>query len=372
MPPSPSLPPSSKSLTYTHPSSAPHITFSPLTPPGPAELLIKVHAAAINPVDIQLWGNPVIGLLAGKKEKGIGCDYSGVIVGVGKGLKDGKWEEGAEVFGLFSRPTGEGTFSQYIKVTPSMDPICIKPSCWTHEEAAAVPLVALTAFACLDWLPAENASKSPRRVVVAGASGGVGIWCVQLSKLLHNAHVTAICSSRNTSFARSLGADEIIDYTSQPVAQTLLSNLPSGIKYDQYIDCVGGTEMFEHWDALLHKNGSYTTIVGDKTSRTSMGGPLTYITYPSQVLRYIRGYIFGPRYANVLLYAESKYLEKLVRLTEEREEGKAEGKGVKLVVQDVVEGILDEGAKGEEAWEKVRAYMVEGRVRGKIVVSIEH
>lgn len=175
-----SLPSNFKSLTYTAPSTPPHLTHSPLAPPAPNEVLIKVHAAAINPVDIQLWANPLIGWLAGKKEKGIGRDYSGTIVGVGRELQE-KWEEGAEVFGLFNRPTGEGTFSEYIRVAGS-DPIARKPSGWSWEMAAAVPLVVLTAFACLDWLPAETeteTARSRRRVVVAGASGGVGTWCVQ-------------------------------------------------------------------------------------------------------------------------------------------------------------------------------------------------
>ncbi|KAF2660708.1 NAD(P)-binding protein [Lophiostoma macrostomum CBS 122681] len=355
------LPGSFKSLTYTQPSTPPHLLHQPLTSPGPNELLIQVKAAAINPVDLQLWGNPLIGYLAGKKEKGIGRDYSGTIVAVGEQLK-GKWEVGVDVFGLFSRPTGDGTFSQYIKVAPT-DPIARKPSCWTHAEAAAVPLVVLTAFACLDWLPTEDVESGERRVVVSGASGGVGIWCVQLAKKLYNCHVTGICSGKNAQFVRRMGADHVIDYTTQDVARTLLDDRPGSNgsrKYDLYIDCVGGVEMFNHWYDLLHKAGAYVTIVGDKTSRASMGGPLTYFTHPAQVLRYVRGWLFGPRYANVLLYSRSDLLEQVVEL--------AEKENVKVVVQEVVKGILDEKS---EAWRRVFALMEEGRVRGKIVVDIE-
>ena len=170
-----SLPESYKSLTFTQPETPPHLTHLPVPNPGPTDLLIKVKAAAINPVDIQIWGNPVIGFLAGKKEKGVGRDYAGTVVAVGDEVNE-NWNVGDEVFGLCSRPTGEGTFSQYLRIEKT-DPVAKKPRNWSFEEAAAVPLVILTAFACLDWLPSESDGK--RRVVVSGASGGVGMWCVQ-------------------------------------------------------------------------------------------------------------------------------------------------------------------------------------------------
>ncbi|KAF1946400.1 NAD(P)-binding protein [Clathrospora elynae] len=357
------LPESNISLTYTQPSSRPHLTHAPLPTLKHEELLVKIKAAAINPVDIQLWGNPVIGWLAGKKEKGIGRDYSGEVVAVGDGLKDkGTWEVGDEVFGLCNRPMAEGTFTQYLAINPGSEPVAKKPSTLSHHEAAAIPLVVLTAFACLDWLPSENQSpNSTRRVIVSGASGGVGMWCVQLAKKLYHCHVIGICSSRNADLVKGLGADEVIDYSSQDVAKTLLDARLGGRKYDLYIDCVGGTDMFNHWLDLLHTSAAYITIVGDKTSRTAMGGPLTYFTYPSQVLRHIRGYLFGPRYANIILYQKSELLEKVRELAEKGD--------VEVVVQDVVKGILDEEAY-IEAWEKVEGYMIEGRVRGKIVVDI--
>lgn len=92
-----------------------------------------------------------------------------------------------------------------------------------------------------------------------------------------------------------------------------------------------------------------------------MGGPLTYFTYPSQVFRHLKGAVFGPRYANVILYQKSELLEETTRLAEKGD--------VKVVVQDVVKGILGEGTH-EQAWEKIKEYMVGGRVRGKIVVDI--
>jgi NADPH:quinone reductase-like Zn-dependent oxidoreductase len=98
------LPESNISLTYTQPSSQPHLTHTALPKPGPNEILVKIKAAAINPVDIQLWGNPVIGWLAGKKDKGIGRDYSGEVATVGEDVGKGQWRVGDEVFGLCNRP----------------------------------------------------------------------------------------------------------------------------------------------------------------------------------------------------------------------------------------------------------------------------
>lgn len=233
------LPENNTSLTYTQPSTPPHLTHTPLPKPGPNDVLVKVHAAAINPVDIQLWGNPVIGWLAGKKEKGIGRDYSGEVVAIGEELqKNGKWNIGDEVYGLCNRATAEGTFTQYLSIAPG-EPIAKKPKTLSYEEAAAVPLVVLTAFACLDWLPTEsNSPNEKRRVVISGASGGVGIWCVQLAKKLYGCHVIGICSERNADFVKELGADEIIDYGKQDVAQTLLDGRPGGKKYDLYSEVV--------------------------------------------------------------------------------------------------------------------------------------
>lgn len=248
----PSSSESNTALTYTYPSSPPHLTHTPIPKPGPNDLLVKVRAAAINPVDIQLWGNPVIGWLAGKKEKGIGRDYSGEIIAVGdKFKKSSKWNVGDEVFGLCNRATAEGTFTQYLNILPG-EPIAKKPKNLSHEEAAAVPLVVLTAFAILDWLPKESQTpnKSQRRVIVSGASGGVGIWCVQLAKKLYNCHVIGICSGRNVEFVKELGADEVIDYNKEDVIKVLRDKRGQE-KYDMYIDCVGGTEVFNHWVSLV-------------------------------------------------------------------------------------------------------------------------
>jgi reticulon-4-interacting protein 1, mitochondrial len=98
------------SLTYTQPLTQPHLIKTPLQQPKGKEILVKVKAAAINPVDIQLWGNPLIGYLAGKKEKGIGRDYSGEVVAIGDEVE--KWKVGDEVYGLCVRNVSRTKSSQ--------------------------------------------------------------------------------------------------------------------------------------------------------------------------------------------------------------------------------------------------------------------
>lgn len=186
--------------------------------------------------------------------------------------------------------------------------------------------------------------------------------------MLYNCHVTAICSSRNADFVTSLGADEVIDYTSEFVPQALLEKRPatsisdSQKKYDLICDCVGGTELIAHMHELLHPKAAYITIVGDKTDRNYMGGPMTYFIdgwrSVQQITRHIKGMIFGPRYANVYLFEKADLLQKTA--------GLAEAGDVKVFVQEVIEGVLED----EDKWKEVFKHMQEGRVRGKIVVKI--
>lgn len=185
-------PETSKALRFHGtPGSDPRVVEKTVLPLSANELLIQVHAASINPCDIQLWRNGMVAVVAG--DKGMGKDYSGTIVSVGKDVKG--WAKGDEVFGLlfhivsnylptvpwilliFSIQFGQGTFSEYISINPASDPVAKKPTALTHEQAASIPLVALTAYACLEWLPSPSTAR--RRVVIRGASGGTGSWLVQ-------------------------------------------------------------------------------------------------------------------------------------------------------------------------------------------------
>ncbi|CAG8958386.1 hypothetical protein HYFRA_00011063 [Hymenoscyphus fraxineus] len=327
-----------------------------IPPPPSNELLVKVHAASVNPVDIQLWRSGLVGVVAGNK--GMGRDFSGTVVAVGSDVKG--WKEGEDIFGLLFHVFGQGTFSQYINVNPASDPVAKKPTSLTHEQASSIPLVAMTAFSCLEWLPQLlPSSTSSRKVAIRGASGGTGMWLVQLAKVVYDCHVTAICSTRNAEFVRELGADQVIDYTKEDVASALGSQRTlTKQDYDLIVDCVGGTDLLSTYPQIVNPKGAYVTIVGDKTNVKTIGGPITYFTSPGQIWRYIHGWIWGPRYGCIALYMKTAYVEQVARLADRGE--------VKVEIQEVIEGAFDE----REGWRKAIKLMEEGRVRGKVVLAI--
>ncbi|KAH0609555.1 uncharacterized protein H6S33_013041 [Morchella sextelata] len=349
------IPTTSLALTFTTPSSTPQVTTHPLPSPLPSSsILVRVHAAALNPYDTQLLHWPLLRLLKGSGPKGLGRDYSGTIVAVGKNCKD--WKIGDEVFGLFLKLGGEGTIREYLVVDPTTDPVVAKPAELSHEQAASIPLVALTAFTCLEWLPPPHKDGTPRQVVVVGASGGTGVWTTQLAKKHYNCTVTAICSGKNEQFVTSLGADRTIDYTQVPsLSSALLAQRPKA-GYDLIVDCVGGTSLFPAYTQLLPRSGAYVTIVGDKTSRAVMGGPATYLTHPAMAWRHLWGWVVGPRYACVLLKAKREWLELARELVVRGE--------VRVEVQEVIDGGLQEG------WKRGFELLDSARVRGKVVVRI--
>ncbi|PMD20889.1 GroES-like protein [Hyaloscypha hepaticicola] len=346
------LPTTNKALRFSSLGGDLEILEKQVAPLPANEILVKVHAASINPCDIQLWRSGLVAVVAG--DKGMGKDFSGTVVGVGSNVNG--WAEGDEIFGLLFYVFGQSTFSEYINVNPASDPVAKKPGCFTHEEAASIPLVALTAYACLEWLPPPGEIR--RKVVIRGASGGTGTWLVQLAKVAFDCHITAICSGKNADFVKSLGADEVIDYTKQDISRALASNVTSNQRYDLIVDCVGGIELLSSYQEFLQPAGAYVTIVGDKTNVRTLGGPITYLWNPIQIFRYLKGYLFGPRYACVSFVTKSSYLEDVVSFAERGE--------VKAVVQEVLDGLFDE----REAWREAARKMEEGRVRGKVVLTV--
>ncbi|MCX5206173.1 NADP-dependent oxidoreductase [Streptomyces sp. NBC_00237] len=170
--------------------------------PGPAEVLVRVCAAGVNPTD---WWHRATGGLAGDVPIRLGWDVSGVVEAIGPGVT--LFAPGDEVFGMPRQPAPAGTYAEYV-VSPARH-LAAKPPTLSHVEAAALPLAALTAWQAL----VDTAGLRPgQRVLIHAAAGGVGHLAVQIAKE-RGAHVIGTARTANHAFVRGLGADEVIDYT---------------------------------------------------------------------------------------------------------------------------------------------------------------
>jgi NADPH:quinone reductase-like Zn-dependent oxidoreductase len=217
-------------------------------------VLVRVHASSVN---IAEWYG-MTGLFVARignglvrpKDTRLGADFAGVVEAVGKSVSD--FKPGDEVFGGRS-----GAFAEYVTVRNA---IVLKPANITFEEAAAAPTAAITA---LQGLRDYGKLQPGQKVLINGASGGVGSFAIQVAKAF-GAEVTAVCSTRNTECARSLGADHVIDYTKEDFTR-------SDKKYDLLFNVNGGRS----WSAyrrVLKPDATFVLVGGP---RTPMIGPLS-------------------------------------------------------------------------------------------------
>ena len=198
--------------------------------PAADEVLIKVHAASINPYDWHfLRGEPyLLRLMAGvgqPKDPRLGADLAGEVEAVGSSVT--RFKPGDAVFGV-----GKGAFAEFACAKDSQ--VALKPANISFEQAAAVPIAGLTALQALRkaGLPQPNPQiASPSKALINGASGGVGTFSVQIAKAF-GAHITAVCSTRNVEMVRSLGADRVMDYTREDFTKT-------AERFDIILDNVG-------------------------------------------------------------------------------------------------------------------------------------
>ncbi|MFQ6012603.1 MAG: NAD(P)-dependent alcohol dehydrogenase [Thermoplasmata archaeon] len=210
------------------------------------EALVRVHAASVNPIDWHfLRGKPFVArIFAGlvkPKRKILGFDMAGRVEAVGGRVT--QFQPGDEIFGNRS-----GAFAEYLCVPE--DGVVLKPANLTYEEAAAVPVAALTA---LQGLRDKGQIQQGHKVLINGASGGVGTFAVQIAKSF-GAEVTGVCSTRNLDMVRSIGADLVIDYSEEDFTQT-------GGRYDLILDAVGNQSLSDCRRAL-HANGIYVAVAG--------------------------------------------------------------------------------------------------------------
>lgn len=215
------------------------------------DVLVKIHATSINPVDWKVREGYLKDFIPHKLPLILGWDLAGEIVALGDQVKD--WKVGDAVY---SRPdiARDGTYAEYIAVRASE--IARKPASLNWQQAAAVPLTALTAWQSL--YEAANV-KAGERVLVHAGSGGVGTFAIQLAKL-RGAYVYTTGSTRNVDLLKSLGADEVIDYTK--------SDFSTLRDLDVVFDTLGGDVLDKSWQTLK-RGGRLVSIISNPDVQTA-------------------------------------------------------------------------------------------------------
>ncbi len=241
-----------KAIVYTHYGSPDVLQLKEVEKPTPKddEVLVQVHAASINAADLHyLRAAPFLmrlmsGLLKPKNTI-LGADIAGRVEAVGTNVT--QFQPGDEVFGDISGCSWGG-FAEY--VCAREDALVLKPANITFEQAAAVPMAAVTA---LQGLRRKGHIRPGQKVLINGASGGVGAFAVQIAKAF-GAEVTAVCSTRHVDMARSIGADHVIDYTHEDFTK-------NGQQYDLILAANGDRPISAYKRALAPK-GTYVTSGG--------------------------------------------------------------------------------------------------------------
>jgi len=324
---------SMKAIVYRCYGSPDVLTYEDIEKPMPGddEVLVKVHAASVNPLDWHyMRGSPYfIRLGSGvgaPKDIRLGVDFAGTIEAVGKDVQ--QFKPGDEVFG-----GANGAFSEYVTVRDSRA-LAMKPANITFEQAASVPIAAITA---LQALRDKGKIKTGHRVLINGASGGVGTFAVQIAKSF-GAEVTGVCSTRNVEMVRSIGADHVFDYKKENYTE-------SGKQYDLIIDNVGNHSLLAN-RRVLSPEGVLVIVGG---AGGNWLGPL---------IRPIKALLLSPFVGQefVLILAQLRQ-EDLAILAD-------------LMQAGTVTPVIDRSYRLSEVPAAIR-YSEEGHARGKIVVDLE-
>jgi len=304
----------------------------PRPAPEDNEVLVKVHAASVNPLDWHyLHGTPyLVRLEAGfgkPRDPRLGVDFAGTVAAVGKSVT--RFQPGDEVFG------GKfGSLADYVAVREDRA-IALKPANVTFQQAAAVPIAAVTA---LQALRDKGQIHPGQRVLINGASGGVGTFAVQIAKS-YGAEVTGVCSTRNVDLLRSLGADHVIDYSRE--------DFTSGDRhYDLILDNVGTHSLLEY-RRVLNPQGRYVMI-----GSTTTGNWLGFFAGP------LAGLLLSP-------FVSQKFSMILAELN--KEDLATLGT---LMQSGKVTPVIDRTYQLAETAEALR-YLEKGHARGKVVVAVE-
>jgi NADPH:quinone reductase-like Zn-dependent oxidoreductase len=314
-----------------------NLKFLDVEKPTPADdqLLVRVRAASVNPLDWHfVEGTPFVmrALAAGlrkPKETQLGVDFAGTVEAVGKNVT--KFKPGDEVFGGRT-----GAFADYVCVRESRA-VALKPASITFEQAASVPIAAITA---LQALRDKGEIQAGQKVLINGASGGVGTFAVQIAKS-YGAEVTGVCSTRNLDLVRSLGADHIIDYTKEDFTKT---DQP----YDVIIDNVGNRSLSECRRALKPK-GILVLVGGGGANEQGLIGPMA---------KPIKAMLLSPFVSQKvgMILAELNH-DDLAFLADLMQSGK-------------MKPVIDRTYKLSDVPEAIK-YVEQGHARGKVVITAD-
>jgi NADPH:quinone reductase-like Zn-dependent oxidoreductase len=294
-------------------------------------VLVRVRATSINPAEwYGMTGTPYVaraqmGLLKPKSNK-LGVDFAGKVEAVGKDVT--QFRPGDDVFG-----GRDGAFAEYVCVREDRA-VVPKPASVTFEQAAAVPVAALTA---LQGLRDKGQIQPGQKVLVNGASGGVGTFAVQIAKAL-GAEVTGVCSTRNVDLARSIGADHVIDYTREDFTR-------SERRYDLMLD-VAGSRSWSECRRVLNPQATLVIVGAPKGNR--LVGPLSHI---------VKVRLAALRSSRKVVFFVAKFNKPdMVALRELLEAGK---------VTPVIDRRYELG-KIADAFR----YLGEGHARGKVIIAV--
>ena len=299
--------------------------------PGADEVLVRIHAAALNPLDWHFMrGTPyLIRALTGlrvPKTIRLGADFAGTVEAVGAEVT--RLRAGDEVIGYKF-----GAFGEYLTVHED-ETIVRKPAGVTFEQAASAPLAGLTA---LQALRDAGGLQAGDKVLINGASGGVGTFAVQIAKHL-GAHVTGVCSTRNLEMVRSIGADAVIDYTQESFTE-------AERRYDLIVDLVGNHSLSELRKAM--EPDGRAVLVGDSDVGNWIGplvGPVKALVYSPFVSQEFVPFLTRENRADLALLGE-------------------------LMQSGAVTPVIDRRYALSEVPEAIR-YMEKGHARGKVLIAV--
>src|SRR5437868_7921330 len=315
----------------------PNLKLAEIAKPSPTDgqILGKVHAASVNPLDWHfIEGTPKIMRAMGvglrkPKDARLGVDFAGTVEAVGENVA--QFKPGDEVFG-----GRDGAFAEY--VCPRADrAVTLKPASVTFEQAASVNIAGITA---LQALRDKGKVQPGQKVLINGASGGVGTFAVQIAKSF-GADVTGVCSTRNVDLVTSLGADHVIDYTKEDFAK-------GEQRYDVILDNVPNHSLSE-CRRILTPNGKYVMIGGGGPNDNRWVGPFG---------RVIKAMVLSPFTSQKMgmMMADSNQKDLSV-LGDLMQSGK-------------VKPVIDRTYKLSEVPAAI-AYLEQGHARGKVVITVE-